>query len=223
MTETDEAPMMTLWHAIECPLSMRVRLVLAEKAQPYASREVSLDDVGDEVRERSPRGEVPVLEADGCSIYDAQIIAEYLEERHPESPLWPTDPSDRARARMLIDWIDAQLLPPVKVLEQAHAERGVVGEPSRDGKLQDALSKVKAGFHTLGTMIHADGFVLGGFGIVDVFLAPLVVGAQHIGIRRDEIPAAAAQWLDRLRDRPTVSAEAQRRLHAIGLVEEGPA
>jgi glutathione S-transferase len=222
MIETDESPTMTLWHAIECPFSMRIRLVLHEKGQPYASRVVSIDDVGDEVRERNPKGEVPVLEADGCSIYEARIIAEYLEERFPESPLWPTDPRDRARARMLLDWIDAELLPPVKALEEAHTEGGLVGEPTRDPKLQDALVTVKAGFHTLATMIQPEGFVLGDFGIVDVFLTPLVVGAQHIGIRRDEIPAAAAQWLDRLRDRPTVSAEAQRRLHAIGLVEEGP-
>lgn len=220
MTETDEAPMMTLWHAIECPYSMRVRLVLQEKNLPYRSRVVSLDDVGDQVRKRNPKGTVPVLDADGCVIYEARIIAEYLEERFPDPPLWPPDPPQRARARLLLDWVDAELLEPVKALEQAHSKGGLVGEPTRDARLQDELVRVKTRLHTLGTLIQPDGFVLGGFGIVDLFLAPLVVGAQHIGVRRDEIPAAVAQWIDRLRDRPSVSEEARRRLEAMGLAHE---
>lgn len=212
---------MTLWHAVECPFSMRVRLVLHEKGQPYESRVVSPGDVGEEVRERNPKGEVPVLEADGVVIYEAGIIAEYLEERFPEPSLWPQDPLERARARMLLDWIDTELLEPVKTLEQAHAHGALVGEPTRDAALQDALVQVKAGLHHLGSLISPEGFVLGGFGVVDVFLAPLVVGAQHIGVRRDEMPAATAQWIDRLRDRPSISAEAQRRLEALGLVDDG--
>lgn len=211
---------MTLWHAIECPFSMRVRLVLREKGQPYDSRVVSMSDVGDEVRERNPKGSVPVLEVDDCVIYEASIIAEYLDERFPAPALYPREPRQRARARMLLDWIDAELLPPVKALEQAHAHGGLVGEPTRDAGLQDALVQAKEGLHILGSIVQPAGFVLGDFGIVDVFLAPLVVGAQHIGLRRDEMPAATAQWIDRLRDRPSVSAEARRRLEALGLADE---
>jgi glutathione S-transferase len=214
---------MTLWHAIECPFSMRVRLVLREKGQPYDSRVVSTDDVGDEVRERSPKGTVPVLEVDDCVIYEASIIAEYLEDRFPGPALYPHEPRQRARARMLLDWVDAELLPPIEALEQAHASGGLVGEPTRDAALQDALVKAKDGLHVLGSIIQPEGFVLGEFGIVDVFLAPLVVGAQHIGLRRDEMPAATAQWIDRLRDRPSISAEARRRLEALGLADAATA
>lgn len=211
---------MTLWHAIECPFSMRVRLVLREKGQPYDSRVVSTSDVGDEVRERNPKGSVPVLEVDDCVIYEASIIAEYLDERFPAPVLYPREPRQRARARMLLDWIDAELLPPVKALEQAHANGGLVGEPTRDAGLQDALVQAKEGLHILGSILQPEGFVLGDFGIVDVFLAPLVVGAQHIGLRRDEMPAATAQWIDRLRDRTSISTEARRRLEALGLADE---
>lgn len=216
-TDTDESPTMTLWHAIACPFSMRARLLLREKGQPHASREVSPDDVGDEVRERNPKGEVPVLDADGCSIHETRIIAEYLEERFPEPALWPADPPGRARARMLLDWIDAELVPSFTALEQAHVEGTVVGEPTRSAKLQDALLKAKAGLHTLGERLEGGDYVLGSFGIVDVFLAPFVVGAQHIGLRRDEMPAAVAQWIDRLRDRPSISAETRLRMEALGL------
>jgi glutathione S-transferase len=158
--------MMTLWHALECPYSMRVRLVLREKDQPYDSRVVSLDDVGEDVRRRNPKGSVPVLEDGDCVLYEADIIAEYLEERFPEPRLYPQDPGQRARARMLLDWIDEA------------------------------------------------------FGVVDVFLAPLVVGAHLIGLRRDELHAATSAWIDRLRDRPSVAVEARRRLQAMGLEDE---
>lgn len=220
---TEKTPTMILWHAIACPFSMRARLLLREKGLDYDSRVVSTDDVGDEVRARNPKGTVPVLEADGCAIYETRIIAEYLEERFPDPALYPTEPAQRARARMLLDWIDAELVEPIARLEEAHAEGRTVGEPTRSAGQQDALVRAKAGFHTLGSLIRPEGFVLGELGIVDVFLAPLVVGAQHIGLRRDEMPAAVAQWIDRLRDRPSVSAEARRRLEAMGLVDQGPA
>src|SRR5690606_2887735 len=97
---SDPNPTMSLWHALECPFSMRVRLVLREKDQPYESHVVSLDDVGEEVRARNPKGSVPVLEVGGCAIYEAHVIAEYLEERFPDPPLYPRDPSQRARARL---------------------------------------------------------------------------------------------------------------------------
>lgn len=47
---------LNLWHALECPHSMRVRIVLAEKDELYASHVVSVDDVGPDVRIRTPKG-----------------------------------------------------------------------------------------------------------------------------------------------------------------------
>lgn len=216
----DERTTITLWHALECPHSMRVRLMLREKGLPWESRVVTVRDVGDEVRERNPKGSVPVLEEAGCVIYEARIIAEYLEERFPEPPLFPEEPAQRARARLLIDWIDAQLAEPIKQLEDAHVVGGLVGEPTRDPVLQDALDQAHAGLHVVGDLVRAGGFVLGELGIVDVFLAPLVVGAQHIGLRRDEMPATTADWIDRLRDRPSVSEETRIRLRALGLGDD---
>lgn len=210
---------MTLWHSLECPYSMRVRLMLHEKAVPYDSQVVPLDDVGEEVRRRNPKGSVPVLEDGGCSIYEARIIAEYLEDRFPERPLFPRDPVQRARARMIIDWVDAELEGPIKQLEEAHTKGGMVGEPVHEAELQDALERVHAGLHTIGDLLHTGDFVLGEYGIVDVFLAPFMVGAQLIGLRRDEMPASTAEWIDRLRDRATVASEARRRLQAMGLHE----
>jgi glutathione S-transferase len=198
-----------LWHAIECPFSMRVRLVLHEKGLGYRSHVVAVDDVGDEVASRNPMGSVPVLEHGDCAIYQTGIIAEYLEERFPQPALFPKSPAARARARLLMNWADNRLVEPVHNLEEAHFQRGLEGEPTREERLQDDLERVQTCMRKIGEALGDGEWVMGEFGIVDLFLAPFVVELDTIGVRRDAIPARAAEWIDRLRDRPCV-AEATR-------------
>ena len=197
-----------LWHAIECPFSMRVRLVLHEKGLGYRSHVVTLAEVGDEVRQRNPMGSVPVLEHGDCAIYQTGIIAEYLEERFPQPALYPKSPAARARARLIMNWADNRLVDPVHNLEEAHFKGGLEGEPT-SGSLQDDLERVHGCMHTIADVLADGAWVMGEFGIVDLFLAPFVVELDTIGVRRDEIPARAGEWIDRLRDRPCV-AEATR-------------
>jgi glutathione S-transferase len=197
-----------LWHAIECPYSMRVRLVLHEKGLGYRSHVVTLDEVGDEVRSRNPMGEVPVLEHGDCAIYQTGIIAEYLEDRFPQPALFPKSAAPRARARLLVNWADNRLVTPVHNLEEAHFKRGLEGEPT-GARLQDDLERVQACMRTIAEVLGDGEWLMGEFGIVDLFLAPFVVELDTIGVRRDEIPARTAEWIDRLRDRPCV-AEATR-------------
>src|SRR5205814_9492702 len=54
-----------------------------------------------EVRRINPKNQVPVLVDGGLEIFDSTQIFEYLEDRHPAPPLWPSDPAARARARLL--------------------------------------------------------------------------------------------------------------------------
>ena len=50
----------------------------------------------------NPAGKVPVLEEDGWILPESAVIAEYLNERYPEPPLWPDDPGERAAGRLLV-------------------------------------------------------------------------------------------------------------------------
>ncbi len=50
----------------------------------------------------NPQGGVPALELDGGRVLtQSMAILEYLEEAHPEPPLLPRDPAERARVRSL--------------------------------------------------------------------------------------------------------------------------
>lgn len=54
-----------------------------------------------ELEAASPSGRVPVLVHEGRKIWDSLAIAEYLWERNPSSPIWPTDPERRWYARCI--------------------------------------------------------------------------------------------------------------------------
>jgi glutathione S-transferase len=83
----------------------RVALALAHKGIP-----VEYVDVDDE--DRSPVVEisgqelVPVLADGDLVLSDSPVILEYLEERHPEPPLYPADESRRAEVQVFVDWFN---------------------------------------------------------------------------------------------------------------------
>ena len=82
--------------------SYRVRIALHLKGTPFETVTVNL--VGGEhrqpaYREINPHGRVPALELDdGTVIGQSLAIIDYLEQVHPEPPLYPADPVTRARA-----------------------------------------------------------------------------------------------------------------------------
>ncbi len=58
----------------------------------------------------------PILRLDGESIGDSTKIIAALEKRHPEPPLYPSDPDQLARALALEDFFDEQLAPHLRLL-----------------------------------------------------------------------------------------------------------
>ena len=63
----------------------------------------------------SKAGKLPVLDyvppgaKKSQRIQDSSLILEFLERRHPEPSLWPSDPRERALAHVLEDWADESL------------------------------------------------------------------------------------------------------------------
>lgn len=86
----------------------KVRLVLIEKGIPHQEETVgpSQDEA---VRLRSPMGKVPFLETPQGPLCESQVIIEYLEETHPEKPLYPKDPFARAKLRELITVLELHI------------------------------------------------------------------------------------------------------------------
>ena len=83
-----------LVHLLMSPPCRLARLALGEKHLAF-NAEVTPD----------PASHLPVLiDPDGASVTGIWAIIDYLEGLHPEHPLVPEDPEQRAEALRLLDW-----------------------------------------------------------------------------------------------------------------------
>lgn len=66
------------------------------------------------VRRLTGATQVPVLRVDGEVVAGSARIVEALERRHPDPPLYPSDPEQRRRALEIQTWFDEEVGPRVR-------------------------------------------------------------------------------------------------------------
>ena len=102
--------MLTLYDDVFSPYARKVRIALYEKGVPFERvRALHGDCNRTDFMHVNPRAEVPALVDGDFSLYDSTVICEYLEDRHPEPPLYPRDARLRAKCRLIEDLADTQL------------------------------------------------------------------------------------------------------------------
>src|SRR5215211_94802 len=74
---------------------MRTRMVLHEKGIDFEVHEVDLSNKSEEFLSVSPYGKVPVLSVNGTSLYESNIVNEYLDEVYDSPKLMPENPEQR--------------------------------------------------------------------------------------------------------------------------------
>lgn len=185
-------PVLTLYDAHRCPYCARVRIVLAEKGLEYEPVIVDLDDRPAWIYEKNPLGKVPVLEEDGFVLPESAVIMEYLEERYPEPPLWPADPAERARGRLVVDRFDG-LSRPYYALRR--------GDEAAAGKLHEQLGELDA-------LLAGQPFLTGReFGLADAAYLPWILRARSsLGVELESHSELSA-WVARASERPSIAAE----------------
>ena len=102
-------PTPRLWSWNLSPFAGKVRVAFAEKGVAIELIEIDPLKRPAKLRELNPTNRVPVLELDGTAVRESTAICEWLEDTHPEPPLWPADPAARATARGLLRWVDDEL------------------------------------------------------------------------------------------------------------------
>jgi glutathione S-transferase len=182
----------TLYDAARCPYCARVRIVLAEKGVPFEAVEIDLGDRPAWLYEKNPAGKVPVLEEDGWILPESAVIAEFLDERYPEPPLWPADPGERAAGRLLVFRFD-DFSKPYYALRR--------GEAGARERFEQEL-----GF--LAGLLEAMPWLTGReFGLADVAFLPWVLRARdRLDVSLEAWPALE-EWVARCSERPSVAAE----------------
>jgi glutathione S-transferase len=67
-------------------------MVLYEKGLDFQTHEVELEDKSEEFLRVSPTGKVPVVVVDGDSLYESNVVNQFLDEVAPEPQLMPQEP-----------------------------------------------------------------------------------------------------------------------------------
>jgi stringent starvation protein A len=186
---------LTLYDAARCPYCARVRIVLAEKAVPYETVNVDLDERPAWIYDLNTTGRVPVLDDDGLVLPESRVLIEYLDERLPEPPLLPADQAGRARIRLLLERFDENLGDAYYDLRRDHSSRSA----------RDAF---EAALDRLADLVARQPYLSGEeYGLADCAYVPWLFRAEAALDVDVRARPALADWLRRLEGRPAIAAE----------------
>lgn len=199
--------MRTLFHLWLHPFSRKVRLVLSEKNLDFNLQIEKVWERRTEFLALNPAGDVPVLiEKDGTTLANSQVICEYLEEVYPEVNLLGKDPVQRSETRRLVSWFDVKF--------NREVTDNIVGEKlmKRVLKLGEPHGPaIRAGHANIHYHLDYIGFLtekrkwLAGdnFSLADIAAAAHLSSIDYIGDVPWEEHQAAKIWFDKIKERPS--------------------
>lgn len=144
-----------------------------------------------EYRQTSLTGRVPTLVCDEFALSESSAIAEYLEELHPQPPLYPSNPQDRARARQVQAWLRSDLLAlrqdrPTEVIFYGPTDAPL--SPAGEAAAQKLLQVASA------LLAHDGDHLFGKWCIADL---DLTVMLNRLVLNGDPVPEALASYARR--------------------------
>jgi glutathione S-transferase len=187
---------LTLHYRLDCPYSLRVRLILAEKALPFSCRVVRSAEPPAELIDISG-GEVPVLVDGSLAIADSMVIAEYLEDAFEKPALRPFDPRGRAAVRGAVRRMDRELMGPL--------DEVMMGGHTPPEKCAASWAKGLAAWeHKVGD----NGLLFGmEFSLADVWLVAALEKASEMKWQLDAKLPKVRRWWARVQERACVRSE----------------
>ncbi|MCF8496440.1 MAG: glutathione S-transferase family protein [Alphaproteobacteria bacterium] len=197
--------MRTLYHLWLHPFSRKVRVVLAEKDLAFELKIEKIWERRTEFLALNPAGDVPVLvEQDGTTLANAQVICEYLEEVYPEKNLLGHDPVQRAETRRLITWFDMKFNREVTenlVGEKLMKQVLKLGEP-HGPSLRAGHANIHYHLDYIGFLTEKRAWLAGdNFSMADIAAASHLSAVDYIGDVPWEEHEAAREWYEKVVER----------------------
>lgn len=198
------------------PSPRRVRIFLREKGIEVPTVEIDLrggEQLGDAFRQVNPEGTVPVLELDdGTRISEALAICVYLEEIHPEPPLFGRDARERGLAVMWNAKVEQQGLMAIAELfrnrSKAFQNRALPG-PVKFEQIPQLVERgqmrTELFFDRLNAHLADHEHLIGDrFTIADITAVVAVDFAAVSKIFIEEKHQHLRRWYDKVSSRPTI-------------------
>ena len=216
--------MLKLYAFDRSPFGWKVRVALAEKKVPYQMIVPENKNEDPAFARLNPFRKTPVLVLeDGRTIYESTVINEYLEEVHPQPPMLPKDPYERARVRILEDTFDQYFYPTIRDLtnSQFDYQPPVLFRKKAD-KVDHKLleeSRIKVHEHLQRLEAELEGRTwFGGeiFSLADAALIPAITGnLKVLGVLPDPKYPRLGDWTARVMARPSCKAAVPKEMPTI--------
>ncbi len=117
---------------------------------------------------------IPVLIDDRVTLADSSVICEYLDERYPSPPLFPSGAERRARARWLEEFADTRMGEVFiwRLFNERVIKPFVWGQPTDEAVLRRTLDEEMPDVLTyLEAELPPDGYLFGEISVADISLA----------------------------------------------------
>jgi len=182
----------------------KVKIALLEKGVPF-QEELNWAAKDEPTLACSPLGKVPFLRTAQGPLCESAVIAEYVEDAYPQTPLLPADPYARAKVRELVAFMELHLeLVARRLYPQAYF--GGKLEQSLIDATRTELERNAAAFARLpkwSPFIAGDAFTLAD--CAAIVNLPLVSGASKAIWGEDVLAATPARdYLKRMGERASV-------------------
>jgi len=167
----------------------KLKLILLEKEIPFRERLV-YPWQRDTFAESSPLGKIPFIETDDGGLSESQAILEYLEDRHRDKPLYPTDVFARSKCRELIQHLE---LNSEWVARRLYKEAFFGGSVSEEVKLE-ARERLALGLRAVARLSRFSPYILGS----SFTAADCVAYVHFVMIRHATLTIYGEDMLDQL-------------------------
>jgi glutathione S-transferase len=143
----------------------------------------------------NPNRLVPVIDDDGVVLWESNVIVRYLSHKHASGTLMPSDPVQRAKAEMWMDWQQTSLLGfgPMfmNLIRYAPDKRDAAA-------IKSGQESTAAGLALVDAWLKGRTFMMGDqFTIADIPLGCVAYRWYGLPIERPELPNFRA-WYERL-------------------------